>query len=245
MKAFLLAAGHGTRLRPLTDNLPKCLLPIQGVSMLEIWLEVCRRNGIDELLINLHAHADAVREELNRHHHENGLKVQLSEEKSLLGSAGTLRLNRDWVKSESEFWVLYADVLTNLDLRKMMEFHRRDRPAATLGLYQVSDPKRCGVVMFDEKNVILEFVEKPENPKSHWAFSGVLVGTRELLDEIPPDLPVDLGFSVLPKLAGRMLAYPINDYLLDIGTPENYQMAQKSWPGWSARSNGKDACDRN
>lgn len=244
MKAFLLAAGHGTRLRPLTDDRPKCLLPIQGVSMLEIWLEVCRRNGIDELLVNLHAHADVVREELSRHHHENGLKVQLSEEKSLLGSAGTLRLNRDWVKSEPEFWILYADVLTNLNLGKMMDFHRERHPAATMGLYEVNQPQRCGVVAFDKNNVVLEFVEKPLHPKTRWAFSGILIGTRQLLDEIPPDLPVDLGFSVLPKLAGRMLAYPIDDYLLDIGTPETYEEAQRTWPGWPTSSDRRDIRER-
>jgi mannose-1-phosphate guanylyltransferase len=243
MKAFLLAAGYGTRLRPLTDNRPKCLLPIQGVPMLAIWLEVCRRNGIDELLVNLHAHADAVREELRHNHHENGLHVRLSEEKTLLGSAGTLRLNRKWVKSEAEFWVLYADVLTNLDLRKMLQFHRRHRPIATIGLYEVSDPSRCGVVTFDDNYVVREFVEKPEKPKSHWAFSGILIGTPELLDEIPAQMPVDLGFSVLPKLAGRMLAYPIADYLLDIGTPENYRSAQTSWPGLSSLSYRKDTCE--
>lgn len=235
MKAFLLAAGYGTRLRPLTDKLPKCLLPIQGVPMLAIWLELCRRNGIDELLVNLHAHADAVRRELGQQPRENGVKVQLSEETILLGSAGTLRLNRRWVESEPAFWVLYGDVLTNLDLRKMMEFHRQRGPVATIGLYQVSDPSRCGVVVFDEDYVVREFEEKPLEPKSKWAFSGILIGTRKLLDEIPEDLPVDLGFSVLPRLAGRMLAYPISDYLLDIGTPETYREAQKSWPAWSKK----------
>ena len=98
MKAFLLAAGHGTRLRPLTDNIPKCLVPIRGVSMLDIWLELCRRAGISDLFVNLHAHADIVRAALKDSH--SGVKVLLSEEKVLLGSAGTLLSNRQWVASE-------------------------------------------------------------------------------------------------------------------------------------------------
>ncbi|MFZ0817537.1 MAG: nucleotidyltransferase family protein [Candidatus Sulfotelmatobacter sp.] len=229
MKAFLLAAGHGTRLRPLTDTIPKCLIPIRGTSMLEIWLEVCRRAEISELLINIHAHADVVRTALAKKEH--GLKVCVSEETVLLGSAGTLVANRDWVASEPEFWVLYADVLTNLDFPQMLAFHRKSRPAATLGLYRVDNPSRCGIVGFDENNVVREFVEKPAQPKSNWAFSGILVGTPELLEAIPRDMPADLGFNVLPKLVNRMLAYPISDYLVDIGTMETYQSAQTTWPG--------------
>jgi mannose-1-phosphate guanylyltransferase len=230
MKAFILAAGHGTRLRPLTDSIPKCLVPIRGIPMLQIWLDLCRRAGIKEIFVNLHAHADVVRKALYRH--TNGLKVLLSEEQVLLGSAGTLLANRDWVASEPEFWVLYADVLTNLDLTTMLSFHQSRRPAATIGLYQVSDPSRCGVAVFDQDSIVREFVEKPARPQSNWAFSGVLIATSELLNSIPQHSPADLGFDVLPRLVGRMLAYPISDYLVDIGTLENYQAAQRSWPGY-------------
>jgi mannose-1-phosphate guanylyltransferase len=229
MKAFLLAAGHGTRLRPLTDRIPKCLVPIRGVSMLDIWLEVCRRAGISELFVNLHAHAGTVRTALASR--DLPLKVHLSEEQVLLGSAGTLLANRDWVASEAEFWVFYADVLTNVDLLPMLALHRKLRPAATLGLYQVSEPKRCGIVLFDENNVVREFVEKPAQPKSNWAFSGIMLATPDLINAIPQESPADLGFHVLPKLVNRMLAYPISDYLVDIGTMERYESAQISWPG--------------
>ncbi len=229
MKAFLLAAGHGTRLRPLTDHVPKCLVPIQGVPILDIWIELCRRAGISELCVNLHAHADVVRNALGET--EPGIKVQLSEESVLLGSAGTLLSNRAWVASEPEFCVLYADVLTTLDLAKMIAFHRHHRPAATLGLYQVNDPSQCGVVAFDHDQIVREFVEKPTQPRGNWAFSGILIGTPALLDEIPTNLPSDLGYDVLPKLVGRMLAYPISDYLVDIGTLDRYRAAQTNWPG--------------
>ncbi len=197
--------------------------------MLQIWVELCRRAGITEVFVNLHAHADAVRAALGQYN--PGIKVWLSEEPELLGSAGTLRSNREWVASDSEFWVLYADVLTTVDLSKMMAFHRERQPPATIGLYQVSDPTRCGVVTFDSDFIVCDFVEKPDKPKSNWAFSGILIGTHHLLDEIPSELPVDLGFSVLPRLAGRMLAYPIYDYLVDIGTVEAYHAAQTTWPG--------------
>ena len=148
MKAFLLAAGHGTRLRPLTDTIPKCLVPIRGVPLLGIWLELCRRHGIDEILINLHAHSEAVRAFLREH--GDDLKVTVSEERVLLGSAGTLLANRDWVGSDPFFWVFYADVLTTANLASLREIHERnDSHLATLGVYEVPDPRRCGIVSLD------------------------------------------------------------------------------------------------
>ena len=229
MKAFLLAAGHGSRLRPLTDNQPKCLLPIKGKPLLAIWLEQCRRFGIDEVLVNVHSHADQVRDFLRS---QNGnIHVQVVEETALLGSAGTLRVNSGWVAAEDHFWVFYADVLTCTDLDSMMRMHMAKRPAATLGVYRVPHPERCGIVQLDQDGMIQEFVEKPSRPASDLAFSGVMIATPKLLAAIPSRVPSDIGFDLLPRLSGRLFAHPITDYLLDIGTPETYQRAQETWPG--------------
>ncbi len=227
MKAFLLAAGRGTRLRPLTDQTPKCLLPVRGKPMIQIWLEKCRLFGIDEVLVNVHTHADKVRDFLANN--SNGLNVQVVEERELLGSAGTLLANREWVKGELFFWVFYADVLHQADLSAMLRIQESEEPAATLGVYRVPDPTRCGIVEVAEDGTIREFVEKPERPRSNLAFSGLMIATPALLDAIPRKLPADIGFDVLPQLAGRMMAYTISDYLIDIGTMENYYQAQRSW----------------
>jgi len=231
LKAFLLAAGHGTRLRPLTDKIPKCLLPVQGIPMLQIWLDACSRFGIGEVLINIHSHAELVRQFLR--HCKTAVRVHIVEEKELLGSAGTLRTNRDWLSSEPLFWVFYADVLHRVDLGHMLRLHQAKNPAATLGVSRVSDPARCGIVGLAEDGTIAEFVEKPAQPKGDLAFAGLLLGTQSLLDAIPAKHPVDIGFDVLPNLVGRMLAYPISDYLIDIGTMENYNQAQATWPGYA------------
>jgi len=230
MKAFLLAAGNGTRLRPITDNIPKCLVPIQGMPMLAIWLRLCKTLGITELLINLHAHADVVRTFLQQCG-EGDVRVHVAEEKQLLGSAGTLRANRKWVEGEDLFWVFYADVLHRANLPAMLRLHRERGLAATLGVYEVPEPSRCGIVTANSQGVIENFVEKPTHPTSNLAFSGLMIGTRAVLDVIPDDVPADIGFHVLPKLTGQMLAFPIRDYLIDIGTLENYQQAQATWPG--------------
>ncbi len=228
MKAFLLAAGHGTRLRPLTDHTPKCLLPIRGVPLLGIWLQICAALGIDEVLINIHYRADQVREFLNQR--DPHPKVIVVEEKELLGSGGTLRANQKWVAGEDLFWVFYADVLNSNDLHSMMDAHRRSSPAVTLGVYRVPDPSRCGIVELSADNVVERFVEKPRQPASDLAFSGIMIGTPAFLEAIPPGKS-DIGYDVLPKLGGQMIAYPITGYLLDIGTMDNYEQAQITWPG--------------
>jgi mannose-1-phosphate guanylyltransferase len=229
VKAFLLAAGHGARLRPITDTIPKCMVPIKGVPLLSIWLELCKRTGIEEVLINVHAHADAVCNFLTNH--TNGVQVRVVAEPQLLGSAGTLRANRDWVDSDEFFWIFYADVLNRADFSTMMQIHRRRNPAATLGLYEVPDPRRCGIVTMDTDGVIQEFVEKPDQPAGNLAFSGLMIGTPAMLDAIPEETPVDIGFHVLPRLAGRMVGYRIDEYLIDIGTMANYENAQRTGPG--------------
>lgn len=229
MKAVLLAAGNGLRLRPLTDNLPKCLLPIQGTPLLDIWLESCRRSGISEILLNTHAHAAAIQEFLS--HRQNGIRIRLFNEPELLGSAGTLAANRCWLASEPVFYVLYADVLTNLDLRAILQFHLLRRPQVTIGVSRVPDPGRCGIVNLDENGMVTRFVEKPAQPIGNLAFTGVLLATPRLLDAIPDGRPIDLGHDVLPHFCGQMAAYETTDYLLDIGTLENYQSAQATWPG--------------
>ncbi len=229
MKAFLLAGGHGTRLRPITNSIPKCLVPIRGRPLLDIWFELCARAGITEVLINLHAHSQTIERHLARSH--SPVNVRVVHEDVLLGSAGTVAANRDWVGSDPAFWILYSDVLTNTDLHRMSDSHSRHRGVATLGLYQVPDPSRCGVAVTDEREVITEFEEKPLAPHSNWAFSGLMVADIRLFDVIPACIPADLAFHVLPRLLGKMVGYPITDYLLDIGTLPNYQMAQTTWPG--------------
>lgn len=229
VKAFLLAAGHGTRLRPITDTIPKCLVPIRGTPLLAIWLRLCKQFGIDEILINIHAHAGIVQDFVRQN--ANGMQVRVMEEPQLLGSAGTLHRNRDWVASDDLFWIFYADVLSRADLGEMLRAHRQRRPAATLGVYEAADPCRCGIVSTDGDGMIQQFVEKPSAPVGNLAFSGLLIGTPEMLEVVPTATPADIGFHVLPQLTGRMLAYPIRDYLIDVGTVENYRTAQETWPG--------------
>lgn len=195
--------------------------------MLEIWLNLCREYGISDVLLNTHAHSEAVVHFVRQW--KNGVKVRVVEEAQLFGSAGTLRANRDWLGSDDKFWVFYADVLTNADLGAMSRFHA-SRFAATLGVYSVPDPERCGIVSFDQNGMVTGFTEKPSRPSSNCAFAGIMIATPALLDAIPDKPGADIAFDVLPRLIGRMRAYRIADFVLDIGTPENYEKAQRQWP---------------
>jgi mannose-1-phosphate guanylyltransferase len=235
-KAFLLAAGNGTRLRPLTDAAPKCLLPIQGVPLLQIWLENCEAAGIGEVLINVHSHAEKIRDFVANS--KSGVDVHIAEEKTLLGSAGTLAEHQSFVAGEDAFFVLYGDVLTNMSLLEMLAFHLSRKELASLAIHQVPDPRQCGVVSLDNNAVIKAFKEKPEHPESNWAFSGVMIARPQVLDFVPMERPADIGFHLLPMLGGKMAAFKISGYLLDIGTLQSYAAAQSTWPGLGKKPKG-------
>jgi mannose-1-phosphate guanylyltransferase len=189
---------------------------------------------VDEVLVNLHSQSQAVRDFLAKTPVD--IRVRLFEEPVLLGSAGTLRANQEWVSSESAFWVFYADLLTAANLSRMADFHRHHQGLATLGVCTVPDPHRSGIVVLDKRGAVRKFVEKPENPPSNLAFGGIMLARPKLLRNIPADVPADLGRDVLPRLAKRTYAYLITEYHLDIGTPESYAAAQRDWPGLPVRT---------
>ncbi len=222
MRAFLLAAGLGTRLGEITARTPKCLLPVAGTPLLERWFRQLLGAGVEAVLVNTHHLADQVRAHLASS--RPPLPVELVHEPALLGSAGTLRRYRDFVRGQERFLVVYADNASTVDLAALVRAHRPDA-VATLGLFRVPDPERRGVVAVDADGRVTEFVEKPARPRSDLAWSGLLVGTPGLLDAIPERVPCDLGRDVLPGLVGRLRGFPVEGYHCDIGTPESYRQA--------------------
>jgi len=224
MKAFLLAAGEGTRLRPLTYTIPKCLVPIAGVPLIHYWFLLFQRYGVDEVLINLHHLPEKVKEYFARVHYPQ--KVLFFHEPELLGSAGTVRANREFVQKEKEFFILYADNLTSIDLQAMLRFHQQKGSPFTVALFETSDPRGAGVVQLDKEGRIVRFQEKPIHPFSNIASAGIYLATQDLFNWIPNKQPCDFAWDVLPRLVGRMYGYPMQEPLLDVGTLENYQRAQ-------------------
>jgi mannose-1-phosphate guanylyltransferase len=233
LKAFLLTAGLGTRLRPLTYELPKCLLPIHDKPLLQIWLEHLAKQGVEEVLINTHWHHEKVEAFLAKWPAKN-LRVITSREPSLLGSAGTILANRLWVDNLNPFFILYGDNLTDVNLEKMLAFHRGHGLPFTLGLFKAENPKQCGIAEINADGMVTGFVEKPSKPKSDLAAAGVYIADSRIFQFFPetnksPAAPLDLGFHLIPRLVGNMKAYFINEFLMDIGTPQQYEKAQSLW----------------
>ena len=162
MKAFLLAAGVGSRLRPITDTVPKCMVAIDGRPLLDIWLDAFDRAGVDEVLVNLHHLPDVVRSHLEAR--AGPPRVRTFFEPELLGSAGTLAANRAWVSGEEMFLVCYADNLTDFDLRSLVQAHQEHSAVATLTVFHSERPSAGGVVELDGSGSVIGFAEKPDQP---------------------------------------------------------------------------------
>jgi mannose-1-phosphate guanylyltransferase len=230
VKAFLLAAGRGSRLRPLTDTTPKCLVRVGHRALLDRWLDALTAAGVGEVLVNAHHLAAQVSAHLAaRAARAEQPAVHVVPEPRLLGSAGTLRANRDFVAGEQSFLVVNADNLTDFDLRRLVTAHGAGGGVATLTVFRAAHPSECGLVELEGDRVV-GFVEKPELPRTDLANAGMYAFAPELLEELPATVPADIGFDLLPRLVGRARAVPIGtSYFLDVGTPAALDRARRDW----------------
>ncbi|MFQ5343936.1 MAG: NDP-sugar synthase [Anaerolineae bacterium] len=228
---MILAAGLGTRLHPLTLTCPKVMLPIGGRPLLEHTLDLLRRHGFRDVVINLHHLPESIRNCLGDGR-QLGMQITYSFEPQLLGTAGAVKKMQAHLAGP--FVVIYGDVLTDLDLSAMFRTHHAKAGMATLGVYEVDDPWLRGIVDVDRDGRITRLVEKPARGEafSHLANAGVYVLEPEALDYIPPDMSYDFARDLFPDLLTqgfRLYAYPITSYLVDIGSPEKYRQAQRDW----------------
>src|SRR5256885_7495064 len=179
LKALLAAAGTGTRLRPLTDVLPKCLMPIGGKPLLGIWLDMLSRADVSEIVVNLHHHAELVRDYVGRSPFAH--IVTLAHEQTLLGTAGTLMRHRDRLTGGTIFFA-HADNLAAFDMARLLEAHRARPPNAimTMMTFVTDTPELCGVVRFDVRGRIAEFHEKSPHARGNVANAAVYLLEPEI-----------------------------------------------------------------
>ncbi len=227
-KAFLLAAGLGTRLKPLTDRIPKCLVTVSGKPLLSIWLEICESLAVKEVLINTHHRADQVRTWARTQ--DSPVGVTLVHEETLRGSAGTVMANRDFVRGSQDFYVFYADNLVHANLHALALAHSQHRGVVTLGLFRTTSPRECGIVALDDSGRVTSFEEKPVTPKSDLANAGIFVAGQEIFDFLTPGRFADFGKDILPNLVGKMWGVSLDGYIRDVGTHDSYQRALEEWP---------------
>lgn len=228
MKAIILAAGEGVRLRPVTNNIPKCLVDLNGKPLLEYWLDNCEKNGASEALINGHYLADRLKDYLDSVRDKYSMKIKFIYEPELLGTGGTLKNNADFVKGEEFFFFCHGDNFTNINISDFVDFHKTKGGKLSVALFKTGRPKECGIAEeMDENGKIMKFTEKPEHPKSDLASAAIFLMSPEILDDLPAEKHIDFSKEVLPQYQGKMFGYHIKGFNIDIGTLKNYELAKE------------------
>lgn len=225
-KAILLSAGLGSRLRPLTESIPKCLVPINGVPLLAIWLEQLEAAGVTEFLINTHYLAHKVVSFLERF--ESPASITLVHEPTLLGTLGTLRHN-------SEFWaggdvlVVHADNLCVCNWAGFFNAYNQkpDNCLGTMMVFETDNPSSCGVVELDAKQRLIQFHEKVDSPPSRLANAAIYLFDERLFSIVTDvsEIETDISRDLIPRLLGQINTWRNDGYMRDIGTPESYSQA--------------------
>ncbi len=224
MKALLLSAGYGKRLRPLTINTPKCLIKINDVSLLEIWIRKLNKIGVDEFIVNTHYLHDQVADFVKNSQFKNS--IQIIYEKKLLGTAGTLLHNLDLFLND-ECLLVHVDNYCEDSLLKFLKAHR-NRPKQcllTMLTFLTDKPKHSGIVELNKDNILVNFFEKISNPPSNLANAAVYILSKEFLKLLKNENlenTNDFSNHIIPKYIGKIFTYRTNKLYRDIGTLESY-----------------------
>lgn len=230
MKALLLSAGLGTRLRPLTNTIPKCLVPIQGRPLIEYWLELLSNSGVSDILVNLHYFADEVRDYIEKSPYSSIVRTVYEEE--LLGTAGTLLKNRNFFENKP-LMLIHGDNLSMFDVKAFIMRHA-NRPSGceiTMMTFTTPTPESCGIVELDEHGIVRAFHEKVKNPHGNLANGAVYILEPNIFDFLEGlgKECIDFSTEVLPHYIGKIFSFHNDVYHRDIGTMESYMTAEREW----------------
>jgi mannose-1-phosphate guanylyltransferase len=231
MRALLLAAGLGTRLRPLTDYVPKCLIPIHGRPLLDYWLELLVIHGISEILVNTHYFAELVSKYIAQSTWTEN--VTLVFEETLLGTGGTVLANKDFFQN-GPLLVAHADNLTIFDPTAFLTAHK-NRPAGTeltMMLFETPAPESCGIVELDQQGVVQVFHEKVKHPPGNLANAAVYILEPSVINFMRGfgKIEIDLSTEIVPRYQGQIATFRNNRYHRDIGTVASWIDAHKEFP---------------
>lgn len=230
MKALLLAAGLGTRLRPITNTIPKCLVQIHGKPLLGYWLDMLFTAGVERILVNTHYLPEAVNSFIAGSRWKD--VVDLIYEEELLGTGGTILKNRAFLQ-DHPFLVAHADNLTRFDVNAFASkhMHRPPNVEITMMTFATDAPSSCGIVELDDLGTVTAFHEKVSNPPGNHANAAVYIFQPTVIDYIESQKKpfVDVSTEVIPKFLGRIHTYHNSDYHRDIGTPESLAAAEHEY----------------
>ncbi len=227
MRAMLLAAGLGTRLQPLTDIWPKCLMPVHGKPILEFWLATLKEQGISKVLVNTHHHAGTYNNFLKLDYFK--CWVESVYEPILLGTAGTIRENYHFLQGD-KILLAHADNWCHCNFSDFIDYHENHRPAGTLMTmmtFEAEHPESCGVVAINEQGVVINFYEKVKKPPSRLANAAVYILEPEIVDWIKQnEFSTDFSTEVIPHFINHIATWKNNDIHKDIGTINMLKKAQ-------------------
>jgi mannose-1-phosphate guanylyltransferase/phosphomannomutase len=227
VKAVVMAGGEGTRLRPLTSNQPKPMVPIVGKPCMEHILELLRKHGFDDVIVTVAFLPQAIRSYFGTGE-GLGLEIQYSVEESPLGTAGSVRLASD--RLDDTFLVISGDALCDFDLTRLVDFHKEKGAAVTIALKSVENPLEFGIVVTDDDGRVERFLEKPSWSQvfSDTINTGVYVLESEVLRHVPTDRPYDFSKELFPLLLemGRpVYGHVVEGYWQDIGNLTQFRQA--------------------
>lgn len=228
MKAMILAAGVGSRLDPLTRNIPKPMVPIVNKPVMEHILGMLAKHGFKEIMVNLHYLGDQIRGYFGDGK-KWGVKIQYSPEDQLWGDAGSVKRCEGFFDEET-FVVVGGDDIADLDLGRLVRFHNDKKALATLALSLVDDPSEYGIALLNERGRITRFLEKPkgETMFSNSANTGVYVFSKDIFDLIPKGVRYGFGNDLFPMLLeqkARFYGYLTSSYWKDVGSLRQYRDA--------------------
>lgn len=222
IKAVVLAAGKGTRLKPLTETLPKVMIPVAGKPVLEYHLEQLAAAGIRDVFINLHHLAETIKA-----YFENGrrwgIRITYSYEPDILGTAGAVKNLEDKLGA-APFLVVYGDNFLSMDYKDFISFSASRAGIGTIGVFEKSDVRGSGILSFDKDHRVIRFKEKPREEEifSHWVSAGVFYFQKSVMEHIKPGIS-DFGFNVLPELihdGEKIFAYPLTNPVWALDDPQ-------------------------
>jgi len=225
MNVLLLAAGLGTRLRPITNSIPKCLVPIHGKPLLAYWLDTLLKSSVDKVLINTHYFSEAVESFCKSSPWSS--RIKLVYEPVLLGTAGTIVKNLDFFNKE-DFGVIHADNLSSLQWSGFADahFNRPTNCNMTMMLFETDDPQSCGIVELSPQKIVTNFHEKAKDPPGNLANGAVYIFSPEVFSALSPFHNIsDISTELLPHNLGKIFTYINSGYHRDIGTPQSLAKA--------------------
>jgi len=238
MKAIVLAAGFGTRLRPLTNNTPKPLLPLGDRSVIEYNLLLLKKYGITEVAVNLHYHGEKIRKALGDGR-KLGMQLLYSEEPQILGTGGGIKKVSRFL-SDGTFLALNGDILVDINLDKVVELHRLKKSTATMVLREDPNVEAYGAIELDSKGRIRRFLGQPDwqgEKLSPYMFTGIHVLEPQIFQYIPSQRfsPITDAYRAMLKKGERLFGYLMKSYWRDLGTPQSYRQAKADLKKGTAR----------